>query len=765
MNIFIKPVTNLMNRLTFSRKINLMGLLMFVPVALLAFFFIRETGEGVDFAKSEREGVSFMTPAFSLLKSVMDGRETPGKKIAADELVKALSGWPELASGETVAALRSAASGAGDRDKAADALLSLIGDVADGSNLSLDPDMDSYYLTDTLVNKIPYLLETTSRTAALVAAVAGRGSLTPDERTRLVVLSSQLAPLRKGIRDNVAKVFKASPALRGVLDSKVRSLLDESARFDDAVTKSVLAGQLAGSKECAAAGRAVLDAGMAAAAGVGAELDKALAARIDHSRSRMFWRLFICASTLALCLWLAAGFYFSLHDSLAEILAGIERVANGDLATPVRLKSRDEMGKIADNFNRMTAGTEKLIKSMQNAVLELTEKSRKLFSGSENMSKNTGEVAGQSQSVATASEEMAATANDIAHNCCAAAEGAKQAHESAVSGAGVVQDTVAGMQRIAGKVRATAGTIESLGTRSDQIGEIIGTIEDIADQTNLLALNAAIEAARAGDMGRGFAVVADEVRALAERTTRATREIGEMIKTIQAETRGAVSSMEEALAEVERGSEDAGRSGTALEEILGEIQQVNGQVAQIATAAEEQTATAAEIANYIQNITTVMHGSAELAATGTQAADELARLAESLQAEMRRFKTEGSDLFILELAKEDHKTFVDNITEVLRGNRSQQGSSLSTNHTCRFGKWYDSTGTELCGHLPSFRAIASPHERIHSLARQVVDAVNAGDLQQAEQLFPQLKDLSREIVSLLGDIRREFDRQNKSMAA
>ncbi len=482
----------------------------------------------------------------------------------------------------------------------------------------------------------------------------------------------------------------------------------------------------------------------------------------NHSSS---WSLAVHGAALLLYACLSVGFYLSLKGSLAEILAGIERVANGDLATPVRVGTCDEMGKAAEEFNRMTAGTEKTIKSLQEAVLKLSEKSRKLSYSSEEMSKNAGEVAGQSQSVATASEEMAATSTDIAHNCGSAAEGARHAHESAMAGAVVVQDTVAGMQRIADRVRVTAGTVESLGTRSNQIGEIVGTIEDIADQTNLLALNAAIEAARAGEMGRGFAVVADEVRALAERTTRATKEIGNMIKSIQVETGGAVSSMKEALHEVEKGSEDAGKSGAALQEILGQIQEVNLQVAQIATAAEEQTVTTAEIAKYIQNITSVMHGSAQLATSSSRAADELATLAESLQVETKRFKTEGSNLFILDLAKDDHRAFVENVEEILKGNRRQEGAALSTSHTCRFGKWYDGDGKTLCGELPSFKAISAPHDKIHTMARQVVDAANAGNLDQAEQLFPQLVTLSRQIVALLDDIKHESSRQRKSAAA
>ncbi len=768
MNMIIRPAMKLMDRLTFFHKITAMGMIMIVPVFLLVFFFIRETKTTIDFAGTEKEGVRFMTPAYSLLKSVMDGRETSSQEISLAEFEKSISGTPELVSKEAIESLRKAAAGVKDntsRNKAGDAILTIIAEAADNSNLSLDPDMDSYYLMDTAVTKIPALVELTSRSTALALSMAAKGGITPEARTEFTVLSGQISILRSGVQGNMEKVFKATPALKAGLEAQLRSLLDASTHYEEVLAKTVLAGSSAGSRESAAAGHAAVEAGMAAASKVGENLDNVLTARIDHIKGQMYLRLSICAVALILSIWLSVGFYFSLHGSLNQILSGIERVANGDLANPVTISTKDEMGKIAINFNKMTAGTEEMIKSLQKAVLELTEKSRKLFSSSEHMSKNAGEVAGQSQSIATASEEMAATSTDIAHNCGSAADGARQAHESALSGAGVVQDTVNGMQRIAERVRATAGTIESLGTRSDQIGEIIGTIEDIADQTNLLALNAAIEAARAGDMGRGFAVVADEVRALAERTTKATKEIGLMIKTIQTETRGAVSSMEDALSEVEKGSEDAGKSGSALQEILDQIQQVNLQVSQIATAAEEQNATTVEIANYIQNVTSIMQGSADLAVTSTQAADELAKLAESLQGDMRKFKTEGSELFILELAKEDHKTFVANVEEVLKGGRQQDGSKLSTNHTCRFGKWYDTEGMKLCGHLASFRSISTPHEKIHSVARQVVDAVNAGNMQQAEQLFPQLVDLSRQIVSLLADIRREFDHQSKSRAA
>jgi methyl-accepting chemotaxis protein len=435
----------------------------------------------------------------------------------------------------------------------------------------------------------------------------------------------------------------------------------------------------------------------------------------------------------------------------------ISRVADNDLTARVKVRADDELGDMGKNFNRMTSNMEGMIKSVQEAVLQLTDESKSLSSSAETMSKDAEEVASQAGTVATASEEMAATSTEIAQNCNTAAQSSNNANDAALTGAAVVERTVEVMHRIAERVKDSAKSVEGLGARSDQIGEIVGTIEDIADQTNLLALNAAIEAARAGEQGRGFAVVADEVRALAERTTKATKEIGEMIKSIQNETKGAVNVMEEGVREVETGTAEAARSGEALQEILDQINTVTMQVSQMATAAEQQTATTSEITGNIHQITEVVHGTAGLARTSTEAANGLAQLAEKIQVDIRKFKTEGSEFFILELAKTDHRAFVDNVEAVLKGRRHQDGASLSTHHTCRFGKWYDGEGKRLCGHLKSFKAIDAPHEKVHAVARQVVDAVNSGNMQQAQNLFPQLHDLSREIVVLLGEIRHECE--------
>jgi methyl-accepting chemotaxis protein len=324
-------------------------------------------------------------------------------------------------------------------------------------------------------------------------------------------------------------------------------------------------------------------------------------------------------------------------DALRLMLMDISQ-GEGDLTRRLDDTTKDELADISKYFNLFIEKLRGIISNISQTSSQVASASSQLTATAERIAAGAEEVAAQASTVATAGEEMSATSGDIAQNCQMAAEGAQRASLSASNGADVVERTVAVMGQIADKVQESARTVESLGARSDQIGAIIGTIEDIADQTNLLALNAAIEAARAGEQGRGFAVVADEVRALAERTTRATREIGEMIKAIQNETKGAVAAMEQGVHQVETGTMEAAKSGQALREILEQVNDVAMQVNQIATAAEEQTATTGEISSNMQQITEVVlltsHGANESAA----AAAQLHGNAEELQRLVRQFK-------------------------------------------------------------------------------------------------------------------------------
>jgi methyl-accepting chemotaxis protein len=328
----------------------------------------------------------------------------------------------------------------------------------------------------------------------------------------------------------------------------------------------------------------------------------------------------------------------ALTRPLKEAVGVANTLADGDLRIEVQVNSGDEIGQLMGAMRHMVQNLRELISQTVKISGELASASHELQSTSSQIATGAEHVASQTEQVATASEEMSSTSTEIACNCSMAAEASQNSTDAATSGAKVVQETINGMTIIAARVQQSSQTIQALGARSQQIGDIVGTIEDIADQTNLLALNAAIEAARAGEQGRGFAVVADEVRALAERTTKATREIGEMIKAIQNETAAAVKAMEEGVSEVERGTLSSQKSGQALDDILSRIQEVATQIHQIATAAEEQTATTNEVTTKVQQITDVVAQTATGAVATAEAACHLAGQAQELQNLVSRFR-------------------------------------------------------------------------------------------------------------------------------
>ncbi|QEM68981.1 methyl-accepting chemotaxis protein [Geobacter sp. FeAm09] len=330
----------------------------------------------------------------------------------------------------------------------------------------------------------------------------------------------------------------------------------------------------------------------------------------------------------------------SITRPVKEVVETIKDIAQGegDLTKRLPISGNNEIGELSEWFNTFVDKLHGIISQVSGSALQLSSSANELQSTSKEMSQSVAHLSSQSTSLATAGEEMSATSSDIAGNCHHAATNAGGASDKAAEGAGVVNQSIGIMQAIAERVKSAADTVETLGNRSDQIGTIVGTIEDIADQTNLLALNAAIEAARAGEQGRGFAVVADEVRALAERTTRATKEIGEMIKAIQKETREAVHTMEQSVAQVEQGSTHASASGKSLQEILAIINDVTEQISQIATAAEEQTATTREISHNVLSLNELAHQNNAAIQETAETADNVSRQAEELQRLVNQFK-------------------------------------------------------------------------------------------------------------------------------
>jgi len=368
------------------------------------------------------------------------------------------------------------------------------------------------------------------------------------------------------------------------------------------------------------------------------EAKKTYSGAISHYHTTL--SLVIGAIIVSILVSVILGFMIirSISSAASSLIRASDAMAHGDLSQRVRLASRDELGTIGESFDAMADSFSQALHKVAESSSQVSAAASQVNSTAERIATGAEEVASQAATVATAGEEMSATSGDIAQNCQSAAEGAQRASRTAQDGFDVVKHTIDGIKFRGAKTRENARIVESLGKRSDQIGDIVATIEDIADQTNLLALNAAIEAARAGEQGRGFAVVADEVRALAERTTRATKEISEMIKAIQSETKQAITSMEDGVRGTEQGAVEAARLETSLSDILEQINDVAMQVNQIATAAEEQTATTSEISSNMQQITEVVQQTSHGAHESATAAAQLNGNAEELQRLVRQFK-------------------------------------------------------------------------------------------------------------------------------
>ena len=331
---------------------------------------------------------------------------------------------------------------------------------------------------------------------------------------------------------------------------------------------------------------------------------------------------------------------FLRHFSLAVDMAN--RIAGGDLSDHLEIESQNDIGHLLQSLQTMNNSLYKIVGSVKSAAGNVASASHELSNDSEQITSGLAAQTGKANQVAAATTEMAQTVIDIAKNASTIAVSATETAKIANDGKGIVNKSVDEVKAIADTVRESAKMIASLGERSSQIGEIISVINDIADQTNLLALNAAIEAARAGEQGRGFAVVADEVRKLAERTAKATSEIGRMIKAIQDEVDKAVSAMESGTKSVEEGVEFSVKAGVALDNIVKSVEGLQSMVQHIASATEEMSSVSEQINGDIEAIASVSKQTLASSDHTAQAASHLTGLATDLQEIVGHFKIGNS---------------------------------------------------------------------------------------------------------------------------
>lgn len=339
------------------------------------------------------------------------------------------------------------------------------------------------------------------------------------------------------------------------------------------------------------------------------------------------------------------GFNSTLDEMIHPIQEGakvLEQISTGDLTARVTNSYKGDHQLIINSINTVSSSLHNTVLQVSDAVEATASASAQISSSTEEMASGSQEQSSQTTEVASAVEEMTKTILETSNNASLASDAARRAGSFAAEGDKVVSQTIEGMNRISQVVNKSSDTVHTLGNSSNQIGEIVQVINDIADQTNLLALNAAIEAARAGEQGRGFAVVADEVRKLAEKTTKATKEIAGMIKQIQKDTADAVVSMKEGTVEVDKGMAMANEAGKSLKAIIKGTVEVVDISTQVAAASEEQSKAAELISKNVEAINSVSQESSSGLQQIAQAAEDLNRLTTNLQDIITHFKIDRS---------------------------------------------------------------------------------------------------------------------------
>ncbi|TLX55038.1 methyl-accepting chemotaxis protein [Stutzerimonas nosocomialis] len=668
MKRLLNPAVAMMNRLSFGMKFSLISVLFFVPMLLTNYFLVKDSYREFVATQVELESLEPLAAALSLRRDLEDWKDlvrieaiigqAGNSQALSARMARAQEGVtrglgalaPVGEEGDQVAeftsrrdALATAFEAARkesslqSRVAMADQVLGhaqvLIRLIANQSGLSVDTQSDVRQLSELLTAATPAITALLAEARAVGAYTFGQGFLNSDASNALdgLVLELEKTQAQYGaqLQDALGSVGAAADRLQPAAEASRDSLrvgseliqdevimadaLDQPwERFYDRLTAEI------------AKTYAFNDASLAV-------LDQRLSERLQDKRLEVILLLAALALVFVLVVYLYSAFYVSTRASLSALGRVLDQVAAGDMTARFKVQSRDEMGELGQVFNASITRIRELIERVGQTVGEVNRQAGAVEGIAADSSHAVTEQRGQIDQVATAMNQMSATAQAVASSASAAVDGAQAVNRETLSGRGLVDAQVDSIQRLAGEIEQSVSVINQLVTDSTAISQVLDVIKAIAEQTNLLALNAAIEAARAGEQGRGFAVVADEVRNLARRTQQSTAEIEQMIARLQSGVGAAVKTMHASHRMADDTVSQSAQVQEALQNILGAVGMIVDQNQQIAAAAEEQTAVAHDIDQNIVAISQAGQRTAQGAGQAEQASRELTAQVAQLQ--------------------------------------------------------------------------------------------------------------------------------------
>ena len=673
MNSVLYPAIALMNRLSFGMKFSLISVLFFLPMLVTNYYLVKESYDAFVDTRTELESLEVLGTSMKMrqqLEQLNDlyqinavlGQSGQAEQLAAQiaELEKGVNTTLEglvapsddaqqveefntqrdsikaaLAAVQAETSLRSKA---GLVVKALDNAEVFIKFVASQSGLSQDSELTVRQMAELMTHVSLPVTKVLSEGRALGSYSLGQGILGSADSTKLDDMMLDMEKL------NAEYGFKLQSVLQG--NAKAQSSLGQLAEASrNSLTESsvVLEEQLLMSDSLDAPWRGFydgftqsIDKTYAFNAAILDFLDQDLGQRLEQKRLQMVLLVVALLLVFLLIGYLYGAFYVSTRATLKGFGKTLNQVAAGDMTVSVNVRSQDELGELGQVFNGTVAKIRDLIDLVGKTVIEVERQADSVELVSGQSSQAVSAQRGQIEQVATAMNEMSATAQEVARSAAAAVDSAQSVNQETVSGRELVHSQVGSIQRLASEIDQSVNVINQLAADSASISQVLEVIKGIAGQTNLLALNAAIEAARAGEQGRGFAVVADEVRNLAKRTHQSTEEIEQMIGRLQNGVGATVTAMNGSHQMVESTVSQSAQVQQALENILGAVGMIVDQNQQIAAAAEQQTAVAHDIDMNIVEINQAGERTAEGAVQTEQASrqlsDQVSRLKELISA-------------------------------------------------------------------------------------------------------------------------------------
>lgn len=636
----------LLNRLKIWQKLALLVAALGLPIGLLTYLLVAEKNVSIDFAHQEVWGTQYLQPVRTLLQHIAEHRGlssaylngdasfqekiTAKQRQLADDLtamdaVDAQFGSALDSSGtwQTIKAdwqnLKAAVFSLTAKDSFTQhtaligKLLDLTIHVSDTSNLILDPEPDTYYLMDIVINRTTFLAEQLGQLRAIATGIVARRQITEDDHITLSKGLGQIEMMQKNLQNSLELAFKNNGSLKMTLSARQQAFttstgafltfverLARSTQVDAALSPSTIFG----------AGTQAIEAGFSLYDAAAPVLRDLLQDRISRLNENKFATLAVVLVAVVMALLFAYGISRALSRSIRQAQQVASAIAAGELHHAIAISSSDEVGQLLAAMETTQNKLNTVVGEINTAADTVSAAAAEIAQGSSDLAQRTEEQASALEETASSMEEFTATVRHSADHAGQANQLAIAARSQAEHGGQVVEQAI------------TAMSVINVGSR--RIADIISVIDEIAFQTNLLALNAAVEAARAGEQGRGFAVVAGEVRKLAQRSANAAKEIKTLIN--------------DSVSKVENGSRLVEGSGQTLREIVTAVKRVSDIVAEMTAAAREQATGIERINQAILHMEQTTQQNAALVEQNAAASYAMGDQATRLQSLMHFFK-------------------------------------------------------------------------------------------------------------------------------